>query len=60
MAGLTSTASASNHGFGCLFPLFKSTSSYRKTELLVLVTPEVPPAEGLGDLKMIQPGDLQK
>jgi hypothetical protein len=60
VAGLTSTASASNHGFGCLFPLFKSTSSYRKTELLVLVTPEVPPAEGLGDLKMIQPGDLQK
>jgi pilus assembly protein CpaC len=60
VAGLSSTSSHSRGGFGCFFPLFTSGRTYKKTELLVLVTPEVPPGLGLGDFRMIEPKDTGK
>lgn len=60
VAGLTSTSSRTRSGGGCFFPLFASSHSYRKSELLVLVAPEVPPGIGLDDFRMIKSKDIGK
>ncbi len=60
VAGLSSTSLRTGGGYGCFFPLFTSSRSYKKSELLVIVTPEVPPGTGLEDFDMIQRKDLGK
>jgi pilus assembly protein CpaC len=60
VAGLTTASTRSGRSFGCLFPLFQSGAAVSRKQLLVLVTPEVPPTGGLGGFDLIPPGDLQK
>lgn len=60
VAGLSSTSLRTGGGYGCFFPLFTSSRAYKKSELLVIVTPQVPPGTGLEDFDMIQRKDLGK
>ncbi|UCG42468.1 MAG: hypothetical protein JSU73_11455 [candidate division WOR-3 bacterium] len=60
LAGLSSTSHVSGRGFGCLFPLFKSGSSYRRKELLVLVTPNAPSVLGFDKFDLIKEEDLDR
>jgi Flp pilus assembly secretin CpaC len=61
LAGLYDAVVSHNTQGGFLFPLFATSSSTRKRELIVLVTPRVT-ADGIGQdyFKLIQPGDMKK
>ena len=60
VAGLSSSVASSSRRIGCFFPLFGTTASARKTELLVMVTPDAPSIVGFDKFEMIKPGDLKQ
>ena len=61
IAGLYDAVISHETGGGCLFPLFAASSSTRKRELVVLVTPRVS-LDGIGQdyFKMVKPRDMKR
>jgi len=60
VAGLSSTTTSSRRQVGCLFPIFARGGSYRRTELLAIVTPDAPSIVGFDRLELIKPEDLNR
>jgi type II secretory pathway component GspD/PulD (secretin) len=61
IAGLYNAVTSRETRTGCLFPLFATSASTRKREIIVLVTPRVS-LDGIQQdfFKMIAPTDLRK
>jgi Flp pilus assembly secretin CpaC len=61
LAGLYNAVTSSQTQGGFLFPLFAASSSTRKRELIILVTPRVSP-DGIGQdyFKMVKPEDMKR
>jgi type II secretory pathway component GspD/PulD (secretin) len=61
IAGLYNSVTTSGTRSGCLFPLFATSSSTRKREIVVLITPRVS-TDGIKHdfFKMVNPQDLRR
>jgi len=60
VAGLSNSEERRSRGCGLFVPLFKSSASVVRKELLVIVTPSARPILGFDKFEMLKPEDLNK